>query len=172
MMKSLWLPLLCLYLLCLSLSAQAVIETYQFDDEVLRARYHQFVAELRCPKCQNQNLAGSNSPIAEDLRRELHRLLEDGRSDQQIVDYMVERYGDFILYRPRFNPETAVLWLAPGIFLLLGCGLLVMVFKRQKQSALVDAENQLLNDEEQQKLRRLLADSDAAKGSDKDQSNA
>jgi cytochrome c-type biogenesis protein CcmH len=172
MMKSLWLPLLCLYLLCQSLSAQAVIETYQFDDEVLRARYHQFVAELRCPKCQNQNLAGSNSPIAEDLRRELHRLLEDGRSDQQIVDYMVERYGDFILYRPRFNPETAVLWLAPGIFLLLGCGLLVMVFKRQKQSALVDAENQLLNDEEQQKLRRLLADSDAAKGSDKDQSNA
>jgi cytochrome c-type biogenesis protein CcmH len=172
MKKWLWLPLLSLYLLCQSLSAQAVIETYQFDNEVLRARYNQFINELRCPKCQNQNLAGSNSPISEDLRRELHRLLEEGRSDQQIVDYMVERYGDFILYRPRFNPETALLWMAPGIFLLLGCGVLVMVFKRQKQSVLTDAENQLLNNEEQQKLQRLLAESDAAKGSDKDQRNA
>lgn len=153
----------------------AVIETYQFDNEVLEKRYHNFVEELRCPKCQNQNLAGSNSPIAKDLRRELHRLLDDGKSDQEIVNYMVSRYGDFILYRPRFNPETALLWLAPGIFLITGVFLMIRVFLRQRQgnsSAVV--ENQL-DVAEQQALDQLLTSSDSIEpqpGGKKDQSNA
>ena len=96
----------CLLLLCLFSSlSMAVVETYDFDNEVDRNRYHQFVDELRCPKCQNQNLAGSNAPIAKDLRRELHRLLQDGQTDTQIVDFMVDRYGDFVLYRPRLMPR-------------------------------------------------------------------
>lgn len=156
------------------LPAGAVIETYQFDNEQQRVRYHQFIEELRCPKCQNQNLAGSNSPIAEDLRRELHRLLDEGRSDQQIVDYMVSRYGDFILYRPRFNPETALLWLAPAIFLLLGCWLMVRVYRRQSTGAGDDAgvaveEEQALSAEEQRRLDTLLAQT---RSGDKDNSNA
>jgi cytochrome c-type biogenesis protein CcmH len=157
-----------LLLLGFSLSAQAVIETYEFDNEVLQVRYNQFIQELRCPKCQNQNLAGSNSPISEDLRRELHRLLEEGNSDQQIVDYMVSRYGDFILYRPRFNPETALLWLAPGIFLALGGVLIVIVFLRQKRSTQQQDAEKILDTMEQEKLQQLLMESseDAVVGSD------
>lgn len=144
-----------LLLVFVASTASAVVETYEFEDEQLRHRYTTFVAELRCPKCQNQNLAGSNSPIAEDLRRELYRLLEEGKSDQQIVDYMVDRYGDFILYRPRFNPETAVLWLAPIIFLVLGLMIAVAAFIRQRRSAADDDEQQL-NASEQKQLQDLL----------------
>jgi len=147
---------LLLWLVLASTLAQAVVETYEFENEALRGRYHTFVDELRCPKCQNQNLAGSNSPIAEDLRRELHRLLQEGRSDQQIVEFMVSRYGDFILYRPRFNLETAVLWLAPAIFLLLGIIAITLVFLRQKRSASTSDEGQTLDEAEQLRLHNLL----------------
>lgn len=149
-----------LLMLFMASSAQAVIETYEFKDEVLEARYHQFVDELRCPKCQNQNLAGSNSPIAKDLRRELHRLLEEDRTDQQIVDYMVERYGDFILYRPRFNPETALLWLAPAIFLMAGVVLMIRVFLGQRDSTPSHEQEHTLSAEEQLQLSDLLAQAD------------
>ncbi len=136
--------------------AYAVIETYEFDSELEAERYHQFIEELRCPKCQNQNLSGSNSPIAEDLRRELYRMLQDGKSDQQIVDFMVERYGDFILYRPRFNPETALLWLSPIIFLLLGLFVMFSVYRRQRSTAAVDQETSL-EVAEQEKLEQILS---------------
>lgn len=111
---------LLLLLLLWAPSLQAVIETYEFDSEAQRERYHRFIEELRCPKCQNQNLSGSNSAIAEDLRRELHRLLLEGRSDQEIVDFMVARYGEFILYRPPLDRHTLVLWAFPGVLLLIG----------------------------------------------------
>ena len=134
----------------------AVIESYEFHDEATQKRYQQFIDELRCPKCQNQNLAGSNAPIAADLRHELVRLLEDGRSDKEIVDFMVGRYGDFVLYRPRFNAETAVLWLAPAGFLLAGFMAILLIYRRQKQPALVQADNSALSAEEQQRLQTLL----------------
>ncbi len=151
--------LLCLFCMLSPLSL-AVVETYEFENEVNRERYHQFIDELRCPKCQNQNLDGSNAPIAKDLRRELHRLLEDGQTDTEIVNYMVDRYGEFVLYRPRFNAETAVLWLAPGIFLLLGFVLIVMVFKRQKPTESPTTHTAELDAEEQQRLQALLAEKD------------
>ena len=150
--------LLALLLLLFSPALMAVVETYHFDDDEKRDRYQTFVAELRCPKCQNQNLAGSNSPIAKDLRRELHRLLEEGRDDEQVVEYMVSRYGEFVLYRPRFNPETAVLWLAPMIFLALGLVLVAMVFRRQKKPA--GAATETLNDNEKKALNDILKDQD------------
>lgn len=150
-----------LILLCLlSPLCVAVVETYNFENEVNRERYHQFIDELRCPKCQNQNLDGSNAPIAKDLRRELHRLLEDGQTDAQIVEYMVGRYGEFVLYRPRFNAETAVLWLAPAIFLVLGFVLIFMVFKRQKPSVSTQGNSAELDADEQRRLRALLTDKD------------
>ena len=150
-----------LLILCLlSPLAMAVVETYEFSNDVDRERYHQFIDELRCPKCQNQNLDGSNAPIAKDLRRELHRLLEEGQSDAQIVEYMVDRYGEFVLYRPRFNAETAVLWLAPAIFLVLGFVLIFMVFKRQKPSPAVADNEAELDAQEQQRLQALLAEKD------------
>jgi len=112
--------------LCLlfAAAAQAVIETYEFSDPMLEQRYQALSAELRCPKCQNQNIADSNAPIAQDLRRLLHQQLEAGATDQQILDFMVARYGEFVRYRPRFGGATALLWLAP--ILLLGSGVLLL----------------------------------------------
>jgi cytochrome c-type biogenesis protein CcmH len=116
-----------------SLTAQAVIETYQFDTPELRDRYHVFVKELRCPKCQNQNLEDSNAGVAADLRREVHRLLHEGYSDDEIYDYMVARYGEFVLYRPRASGITLYLWLAPAILLALAIGTVAMIVKRSSQ---------------------------------------
>ncbi len=159
MKHRLWILLITL----LSPPVPAVVETYEFDSEADRERYHQFVDELRCPKCQNQNLAGSNAPIAEDLRGELHRLLEEGRSDEEIVNFMVDRYGDFVLYRPRFNAETAVLWLAPAGFLLAGLAVVVAIYRRQRQPERVAEDDAPLplSDDEQERLRRLLAQADS-----------
>lgn len=146
-------------LLCFPFSGWAVIETYQFDSEQLRVRYQHFTEELRCPKCQNQNLAGSNSPIAADLRRELHRLLQEGRSDQEITQFMVDRYGEFVLYRPRFNTQTAILWFAPGIFLVIGgfflLGLIVAQRRRNNADS-VDQHAEALSISEQQQLDKIL----------------
>ncbi len=150
--------LLALLLVLFSPMLMAVVETYEFEDAEKRERYQTFVAELRCPKCQNQNLAGSNSPIAKDLRRELYRLLEEGRDDEQIINYMVDRYGEFVLYRPRFNPETAVLWLAPVIFLMLGLCLVAMVFRSQKEPA--DTVTEALDESEKKALNNILKDQD------------
>lgn len=138
----------------------AVIETYEFEDDSQRARYHRFVEELRCPKCQNQNLAGSNSPIAADLRKQLHRMLLEGKSDEQIQQYMVDRYGDFILYRPQVNRNTALLWLAPG--LMLGVGLLIWFVQLRRGRGQNVARDDSLSSEEQAKLKQLLTDNDDA----------
>ena len=110
--------LLFIALLC-SGPSWAVIESYEFSSEELRERYRVLTSELRCPKCQNQNIADSNAPIAKDLRQQLHQQLHAGRSDAEITDYMVQRYGDFVLYRPRWRGPTLLLWLAPLIFLVL-----------------------------------------------------
>lgn len=106
--------------LLLALPALAVVEVYDFSNEQDRKRYHQFIDELRCPKCQNQNLSGSNSPIAKDLRKQLYRMINEQADDEAIIDYMVSRYGDFVLYDPPFNAKTMVLWLGPLVLLLLG----------------------------------------------------
>ena len=149
-MKSIFLALL----LLLPSPGFAVIETYEFDSEQLSVRYHAFTDELRCPKCQNQNLSGSDSPIAADLRRELHQLLQDGKSDKEIIDFMVNRYGDFVLYRPQFNAETAVLWLAPAILLLLGVMVLSAIVIRQRRGA---TDNELtLAESERKALEKIL----------------
>jgi len=153
-----------LALLAMGLSAPsfAVIETYEFDNPVQEKRYHHFTVELRCPKCQNQNLNDSDSPIAADLRRELHSLLIDGKSDTEITAFMVDRYGDFILYRPRLNNETMVLWFAPGILLLLGGVLIVVIARRARKPKHSDAgtaetpAEHVLTDKQQQQLDKLL----------------
>lgn len=109
---------LVLLMLC-SGYAHAAIESYEFQNEEQRDRYQQLTEELRCPKCQNQNLADSDSQIAADLRRELHQQLLDGKSDEAIVDFMRDRYGDFVLYKPRIQGNTLLLWLGPVALLLV-----------------------------------------------------
>lgn len=111
--------LLSLLLSLFSGYVMAVIEPRQFDSEVDAARYQQFIDELRCPKCQNQNLSASDAPIAKDLRRELQRLINEGASDQQITQFMVERYGEFVLYRPPLHWQTLALWFGPLLMVLI-----------------------------------------------------
>lgn len=113
--------------------ANAAIDTYEFKDEGERARFRTLTEELRCPKCQNQNIADSNAPIATDLRREIFRMLEEGQSNAQIVDFLVLRYGDFVLYKPPLNARTYLLWYGPFALLGLGAlGLGVLVLRRRK----------------------------------------
>lgn len=111
--------LLSLMLASMSSLAIAVIEPRQFDSDVDAARYQQFIDELRCPKCQNQNLSASDAPIAKDLRRELQRLIKEGASDQQITQFMVDRYGEFVLYRPPLQWQTGALWFGPILMCLI-----------------------------------------------------
>lgn len=154
-------------------SAYAVIETYEFNRPGDRERYTDFIEELRCPKCQNQNLAGSNSPIAADLRRELHRMINEGKSDTQIIDFMVARYGDFILYRPPLDKNTVVLWTAPIFLLVIGL-LLVAFFVRKVKSdvAKTVADPSHLTDAEQQRLAEILQQyGNSVSGSDTQESN-
>ena len=109
-------------LLSLSVFAQ---EQMTFSSELNKTRYQSLVEELRCPKCQNQNLADSGSGIAVDLRELVHQMIEQGKTDQEIVDYMVARYGSFVLYRPQHSTATFLLWYGP--FILLGIGLLAFI---------------------------------------------
>lgn len=133
-------------MLLLSAYAAAVIETYEFSTPALEARYQLLSEELRCPKCQNQNIADSNAPISQDLRRLLHQQLEAGASNEEILDFMVARYGEFVRYRPAFNAVTAVLWLAPLLLLLAGVAGLLLLLRGRRQgggSLTADDEAQL-----------------------------
>jgi cytochrome c-type biogenesis protein CcmH len=94
-----------------------------FDDPVLDARYRALTREIRCPKCLNESIAESSAPVAADLRREVRRLIGEGASDDEIKTFLSDRYGDFVLYRPRITPATFIVWAAP--FLLLALGALV-----------------------------------------------
>jgi cytochrome c-type biogenesis protein CcmH len=121
--------------------AHAAIDPYEFDNESQRERYQQFIDDLRCPKCQNQNLAGSDAPIAADLRQELRRLLKENKTDREIVDFMVARYGEFVLYDPPFDKKTAVLWLAPIGFLAIGLIVLMAIARRRATTVAAPAEH-------------------------------
>ncbi len=143
-----------LMLLLLAPLALAAIDTYEFDNEEQRARFYQLGSELRCPKCQNQNIADSNAPIATDLRREIYRLLNEGQSNQEIVEFMVMRYGDFVRYNPALTAQTAVLWFAPAAFLVIGFGALIFMLRsRRRAHAAPDKE---LSETERQRLQNLL----------------
>ncbi len=146
-----------LSLLLMSAGALAVIETYEFSDPALEQRYQLLSTELRCPKCQNQNIADSNAPIAQDLRKLLYQQLEAGASDEQILDHMVARYGEFVRYRPRFAGATAVLWLAP--FLLLAAGITIAVLTLRSRKVRTGEAASLSVDDEQ-RLRKLLGETE------------
>jgi cytochrome c-type biogenesis protein CcmH len=134
--------------------AMALIETYEFSTPALEARYQQLSEELRCPKCQNQNIADSNAPIAQDLRKLLHQQLEQGASDGEILDYMVARYGEFVRYRPRYGGATLILWLAPVLLLLAAIAVLILTLRsRSKTTASGTAS---LSAQDQARLQSLL----------------
>ncbi|WP_281648253.1 cytochrome c-type biogenesis protein [Parendozoicomonas sp. Alg238-R29] len=134
----------------------AAIDTFTFDDEATQERYKVLVKELRCPKCDGQSIGDSNAPIANDLRRLIFKQLESGATDRQVVDFMVDRYGEFVLYRPKTTGKTQWLWYGPIAFGVVGFLVLVTVVvrsRRQKQSG------ELVDDIDEEKLiqvRRML----------------
>ncbi len=130
-----------LLILCLAFCmapATAAIEAYEFDSPQMEADYNQLIDELRCLVCQNQNLAGSDADLARDLRRETYEMLREGKSSDQVVEFMVERYGDFVLYRPQFKTSTYLLWVGP--FLLMLVVLLMLVRRLRKPEAAVEID--------------------------------
>lgn len=138
----------------ISHAALAAIEEYSFASEDQERRYHRLTDEMRCPKCLNANLSGSDAPIAADLRAEIIRQLEQGRSDTEIIEFMTARYGDFILYRPPLNPGTALLWFGPLALLLAG----FVVLRRMMGAARANAADSALSPEEQRRLQQLMND--------------
>ncbi|QTN24982.1 cytochrome c-type biogenesis protein CcmH [Rhizobacter sp. AJA081-3] len=120
-------------LLALPLAADAKEAAPASDDPVLEARVMRISAELRCLVCQNQTIADSHADLAQDLRQQVREMLQKGQSDAQIIDYMTQRYGDFVLYRPPVKSTTALLWYGPALLVLGGLGVLAVVLRRRSK---------------------------------------
>lgn len=140
-------------ILSLLMSTLALVaeENYQFKDEAQRQLYFELTKELRCPKCQNQDIADSDAMIASDLRRKVFELLQQGYSHEEVIDYMRQRYGDFVTYDPPVTPATLWLWLLPLLF-LLGGGVVVYQHRQKgptevDQKRLAEAERLLEKDQ-------------------------
>lgn len=118
-------------LLAMTGMAAAIDTDKAFDDPVLQARYEAIIEEVRCVQCQNQAIKDSNALIATDLRREIRRLISEGMSDAEVYDFLVARYGEFVLYRPRMQGVSLLLWIAPAAFLLIGAFVVVRVLKKR-----------------------------------------
>ena len=112
----------------------------KFEDPVLQARYEAITKELRCLVCQNETIADSNATLAVDLRREVHKMIADGKSDEEIKSFMLERYGDFVLYKPRMTAKTAILWGGPVLMLLLGVFAAVRFIRKRAEEADIATE--------------------------------
>lgn len=134
-----------------------VFEQREFADPEQRARYRTLVNELRCLVCQNQNLADSDAELAADLRREVYRMIRDGRSDDDIVEFMVARYGEFVLYRPPLEAKTVVLWIGPFV---LGAGGLVLLILHLRRRPSAQTPVAPLTDEERARVEELLGAED------------
>lgn len=128
-------PLLALLLLLPLFALAGGIEVRQFEDPVLERRYQDLTATLRCPKCQNQAIGDSDSPIAGDMRDRVYALLQDGRSDKEILDFMVNRFGDYVLYNPRLEGRTLLLWGLPAALVLLGALLVVLMVRARRRTS-------------------------------------
>ncbi len=121
--------------LLFSMSAGAVDTGQRFDDPAQQARYERLIRDLRCLVCRSESIADSNAPLAADLRREVDSLMREGKSDAEIHAFMTERYGDFVLLRPPVTPRTWLLWAAPGLFLVGGLAVVLVVVRRRAIAA-------------------------------------
>ena len=123
-------------------TAKAIDTDIAFEDPELQARYEAIIDEVRCVQCQNQTIKDSNALIAMDLRREIRRLMGEGMTDAEVYDFLVARYGEFVLYRPRMSGISLVLWIAPAVFLLFGAIVVVRVL-RKRTSMPLDVDDDL-----------------------------
>lgn len=138
------------------LQAASPVDVYEFADSEQKQRYQSLIAEFRCPKCLNINIAGSDAPIAQDLRRTVHRLVvQEGMSDQQVRDFLHARYGDFVLYDPPFNARNALIWLLPVLLAVIGAAVFIRL---QRKAARERAE---ISTEQRARIAQLLQADDS-----------
>jgi cytochrome c-type biogenesis protein CcmH len=141
-------------MLALALPVRAAIEVLEFNSPRVEKDYYTLIDELRCLVCQNQNLKDSNADLAKDLRRQTYEMLQQGKSKQEVIDYMVARYGDFVLYRPPLKSNTILLWSGPFVLLLLVLFLVLRRIRRNRsveppEPQTLEQARHLLNDDEQ-----------------------
>jgi cytochrome c-type biogenesis protein CcmH len=142
-------------LLALSGTVCAGVEYREFANPEQQEAYENLTSELRCLVCQNQTIADSNAELAADLRRQVYEMLQQGKSKQDIAQFMTDRYGDFVLYNPPFKLKTGLLWIGPVVFLLIGLIAVFLFTRRKKTAATVE-----ISAEKRQKIRSLLEKGD------------
>ena len=145
--RTVWLMAL-LIVAPVTMAAEAMLE---FDSPKQESRYLDLIDELRCMVCQNQNLADSNASLAQDLRNRTYDMVREGKSDQDIINYMVERYGEFVLYRPPLKMTTMLLWFGPAIFLVIAGTTFFLYSRRLRKNSTVE-----LDSEERRQAQQLL----------------
>jgi len=149
-MKKTWLFLTALLFSSVAFSA---IDALNFTSPQQESDYHQLTQSLRCPQCQNNNIADSNATIAVDMRGKVFELLQEGKSKNDVVDYMVARYGNFVTYDPPMTASTLVLWIAPLLLVLLG---VVFLLRRKPKAQSAVKSQDVLTDEDNTRLAELL----------------
>ncbi|WP_374700170.1 heme lyase NrfEFG subunit NrfF [Shewanella woodyi] len=143
-------------LLSLTLISGAVatpVDTYEFKSMDNQKRALELAHSLRCPQCQNQNLIDSNSPVAQDLRLEVYQMVDAGKDDDEVIEFMTSRYGEFVLYKPRMEAKTYALWLGPVALLMFGLFIGFMFIRKQR---ITEVDEQEISVEEQKELDKLL----------------
>ncbi|WP_420825843.1 cytochrome c-type biogenesis protein [Thiocystis violacea] len=134
-------------------AAQAfTLEEFTFEDPARAEEFRDLIGELRCLVCQNESLAGSQAGVAQDLRKEVYRMMQEGQSRQDVVDFLVSRYGDFVLYEPPIRPSTYILWFGPFLFVGFGGFMLLRTLRRKRAEPEPD-----ISESERARLRQLLA---------------
>lgn len=149
-MKKTWLFLTALLFSSVAFSA---IDALNFSSPQQESDYHQLTQSLRCPQCQNNNIADSNATIAVDMRGKVFELLQEGKSKNDVVDYMVARYGNFVTYDPPMTASTLVLWIAPLLLVLLG---VIFLLRRKPKTQSAVKSQDVLTDEDNVRLAELL----------------
>ena len=124
----------------MAVTASAVDTEAPLQTAEQQSLYRKLLEEVRCMVCQNQNLADSNAPLAQDMRRELRRMVEEGASEADVKQFLLDRYGDFALYRPRLAPNTLLLWIGPGVIVALALGAIAVVIRRRMRMPIPDED--------------------------------
>lgn len=152
---------LCLLLGAGPAHAGVTLEAFKFDSKAEEQHFKDLIEELRCLVCQNQSLLDSDAELAHDLRAEVYDMIQDGKGDEEIVTFLVERYGDFVLYNPPVKPSTWLIWFGPFVLLLIAAVLLLRSIRRQQTAPTAE-----ISAEERERLNAILGNTTA--GQDKD----
>lgn len=139
-----------------------VADVYDFDSRAQEQRYQNLIAELRCPKCQNQNIADSNAPISKDMREEVYRMMQEGASNEAIIEALVARFGEFVRYKPEFDSRTFLLWATPALAVFGGLLVVAVVVMRSRREG---TDGPALSEEEKARVDKMLAGRDQNKSS-------